>query len=480
MSNKNIVARNYIYNLLYQLLTLITPFITAPYTARIFQAAGIGIESYVSSVTYYFSLFGALGISVYGQREIARTRSDAVRMSRTFWELFLIKLISTGLSFLVYTIVILNVKENQIYFWVSSATLIAGIFDVSWFLMGVENFRVLVLRNTIIKILSIIILFVFIKDGSQLLFYMCLSLITTFMANLSLWSFVLRQLVRIDVYTLNIKRHLKETLVYFIPTIATSVYTVLDKVMLGILTSGTIENGYYEQANKIVNMAKTVLLSLNTVMLPRLSCLYAEGKNAEVKNSVLQSLKFVMLIGIPLSFGLSAISGNFISWFLGSGFQGTVLCLKIMSWLVVIIGISNCLENQYITPIGKKRESNKIVIIGAIINFVLNMVFIPRFGSSGAAFASVIAEIIISVMYINLCKQIVTIGILVKIAYRNVIAAFAMLFVISVLNRVIMNAILLTILQFLIGAIVYFIVLLLLRDEVVIDYGKKILERVKH
>lgn len=468
MKSNNSIVSNYLYNLMYQLLTLITPFITAPYTAKVFGAVGIGMESYVSSVTYYFSLFGALGIAVYGQREIARTQYNREIMSKTFWELFFLRMISTVFCICVYIFIIINMKHDQIYFLISSITLISGIFDISWFLMGIEMFKILVIRNSIIKIISIAILFIFIKKADQLILYMFISSATICISNLLLWPVVKKQLVSVKIRELNIKRHLKETLIYFIPTIATSIYTVLDKVMLGMLTSGTVENGYYEQANKIINMAKTVLLSLNTVMLPKLSGLYAQGKKENVRCAVLQSLKFAALIGIPLSFGLVGIADNFVTWFLGSEFGGTVSCIQIMAWLVIIIGVSNCLECQYITPIGRKRESNKIVITGAVINFFLNMLLIPRWGSKGAAIASVVAEIVITIMYLILCRQILALTELVKISYKKIFAACLMWGLIILLDFIVPNGIILTILQILFAIIFYFSVLLLIKDDFVI------------
>lgn len=478
-SKETNVVQNYIYNLLYQILTIITPFITAPYTARLFKAEGIGIESYVSSVTYYFSLFGALGIAVYGQREIARCRNSTDQLSRTFWELFILKLCSMGLTIIAYIIMVININENQVYFWISTMTLIASILDISWFLMGIENFKILVLRNTLVKIISIVILFTFIKSSDQLLLFMVLSTVTTTIANITMWPYALKSIKRVSFKTLNIRRHIKDTLIYFVPTIATSIYTVLDKVMIGILTDGTVENGYYEQANKMLNMAKTVLLSLNTVMLPRMSMLYVEGKFDQIKEKLSKSLEFVMVLGIPMTFGLIGISDNFVSWFFGDGFNGTVINLQIIAVLIVIIGISNCLESQYITPAGRKRESNRIVIIGAVINFSLNMVLIPRFGSVGASIASVAAEIIITIMYVRICKSLITTSFIWSITFKRLISGCIMLLVIWGVTYIPITAVALTILQIVAGVIVYLGCLMILKDNMCGIIIKQSVEKIK-
>lgn len=211
-------------------------------------------------------------------------------------------------------------------------------------------------------------------------------------------------------------------------------------------------------------------------MLPKLSAMYSKGKYAEIQQSVCQSLRFVMLIGIPAGVGIAVASSNFISWFLGNGFEGTIFCLQIMAWLVLIIGISNCLENQYITPLGRKQESNRIVIIGAFINFFLNIIFIPSYGSAGAAGASVIAESVITFLYICLCHKIITFRFLLKISYKNIVASIIMLFALIVLQRISINPVIITGLQVMVGLITYLVALYVLKDQFMIQCTKRLLE----
>ena len=111
---------------------------------------------------------------------------------------------------------------------------------------------------------------------------------------------------------LQIFGHVKQTFAYFIPTIATSVYTVLDKTMIGAITDNAKENGYYEQATKIVKMAETLVFSLNTVMSSRMSYLYAQQKYNEIKEKIRTSFDYLMLISIPLAVGIIGVSRNFV------------------------------------------------------------------------------------------------------------------------------------------------------------------------
>ena len=241
------VRKNYIYNLIYQVLTLLTPFITTPYISRILGPEGTGIQSYTNSVVQYFAILAALGTASYGQREIARHRDDKKERSRIFWELELLCAATTAVCLIVWMGVIGFSQEYRPYYAVLTLTLAAVALDISWFFGGLEQYGLIVLRNLIIKAAGILMLFLFIKSREDLLLYVGLIAATGFLGNLSMWGYLRHFLVRVDWRALKIRRHFKETLVYFVPTIATSVYTILDKTMLGWFTGGDkTQNGYCE------------------------------------------------------------------------------------------------------------------------------------------------------------------------------------------------------------------------------------------
>ena len=252
--SKASIKKNYLYNTFYQILTLITPLITAPYVSRIFGPSGIGIQSYTNSIVMYFTLFAALGTVTYGQREIAMHRDNKKETSKLFWEIECLSIMTTCICLLIWFTFVFLYKEYRPYFLVQTMTIVAVMFDISWFFGGFEQFKFIVIRNTIVKILGIGCLFIFIKEKSDLLLYIGLLAATGLLGNISMWTYLPRFLVKIDFKKLKVMRHFKETLVYFIPTIASSIYTVLDKTMIGAITNNSSENGYYEQATKIVKM----------------------------------------------------------------------------------------------------------------------------------------------------------------------------------------------------------------------------------
>ncbi len=278
------IRKNYIYNLLYQIMTLLTPFLTTPYIARVLGPEGTGVQSYTNSVVQYFAILAALGTLSYGQREIARHRDSALERSRIFWEIELVCAAATGLCLVVWLFVVALSREYGAYYAVLTMTLAAVAFDISWFFGGLEQYGLIVARNTLIKLAGIALLFLFIRTEKDLLLYMALMAGTTLLGNISMWGHLRRFLVKVDPHSLRGWGHLREMLIYFIPTIATSVYTILDKTMLGWFGgSDKTQNGYYEYATGFVNMAKLLILSFNAVMSARMSYLFAAGREEEVR-----------------------------------------------------------------------------------------------------------------------------------------------------------------------------------------------------
>lgn len=456
---------NLIYSTLYQILIVIVPLITAPYTSRIFGADGVGIQSYTNSVVAYFTMFAALGTASYGQRTIARVRDDKKKASKAFWEIEILSIITTFISMLVWTIIIVTGGEYRPYYAILSMSVIAVAFDISWFFGGYEQFQFIFIRNAVIRLVGMICLFAFVKSKDDLLLYMALLAVSGLLGNISMWTYLPKFLVKIEWKSIKLLPHFKETLLYFIPTIATSIYNVADKTMLGILTSDTYEVGYYEQANKIANMAKTVLFSLNTVMTSRMSYLFKNGTKNEFDSMLKKSMNASLFLSIPLFFGISAISKSFVPLFFGEGYDKVELLLPLCSTMIVIIGISNCMERQYFTPSGRKRLSNNFVIIGAIINFCLNMLLIPRFKSTGATVASIIAECFISGLYLFFARKELALAFTFRLSLKYVISGCVMFLGVRVVDLVLPTNWPGIIAEVGIGAVIYFVVLYIEKDE---------------
>lgn len=469
------IKKNYFYNLLYNLFSLILPLITVPYASKILEPDGIGIQSFTSSITTYFILFGSLGIASYGRREVAMARDKIHYCSILFWELTILRCVTTSISLIGYVFVIMQNETYSLYLIANIILIVASIIDFTWFFQGIENFKLIVYRNIMVRIIGTICLFIFINKKNDLLLYVLILAITTFVANLSVLFKVFNYIERISVKELRVIRHLKEILVYFIPTIATSIYTILDKLMLGIMVGSKFENGYYEQSERIIDMAKNVLFSLNVVVGARISYLYAQKKIEEIKKRLVDSIQFVMILSIPMTMGIYGISTNFVYWFLGEPFQKCALLLKILSPLIIIVGISNCIGGQCLTPIGKRRQSNVILCIGAAINLLCNLVMIPMWQSIGAAIATIIAETVIAILYLFLAKEYYSTGYILRISIKYLLAGGGMLFVLITLEDILSASIWHTFIEIFIGTVVYGLILIVLREKSIISKIRQIL-----
>ena len=255
---KKSIRINYLYNVSYQILILLTPILTTPYTSRVLGAEGIGLYSFTASVVSYFALFAALGTSTYGQRQISYIHEDREERSRVFWNTVILRFMTVAVSMLIYFLFCMKQGGNQMY-WILSINILTVAFDISWFLQGMEEFGKTVLRNVIFKLAGIIFIFVFVKSQNDLLIYAAGLVGLELLSNISLWFYLPRYIDKPDLRNLHPCVNLKTVISLFVPTIAIQIYTVLDKTMIGIFSPGTAENGYYEQALKLSKMVLTLV-----------------------------------------------------------------------------------------------------------------------------------------------------------------------------------------------------------------------------
>ena len=477
---KKSIRKNYFYNLLYQVMVVIIPLITAPYLARILGAAGIGVSSYTLSIVSYFILISSVGVASYGQREIAMCRDNREKYSKTFWELFLYKSITTIISIILYICFIFIQNSYHVIYMILSLNILASALDISWFFQGLEEYKMISIRNILIKVLFTISIFIFVRKASDLNIYIFLNSMSLLISSVALWIRLPKYINKVSFKDLKIFKHTKNTLVYFLPQIATQIYTMLDKTMLGIITGSEVENGYYEQAYKVITISLTIITSLNTVMSPRMSYLYKTNNKSEIKERLKKSLQFVSFLAVPMVFGLIAITPGFVSWFFGEGYEKVNLLLPVFAPIILIIALSNCLGGQCLTPCGMRAKSAVALWVGARVNFTINLLLIPRLASVGAVIASVFAELIITILYFYLSREYVSIREFLKGSWKNTLASIIMFLVLNMLVNYFSVSIFNTFLEVFIGGLIYILVLFLLRDKFILElldgvrkYGKK-------
>lgn len=470
------LKKNLFLSTLYQILLIVAPLITAPYVSRILGAGGIGTYSYTNSIQIYFSMFAALGTASYGAREIARVRDDEKKRSHLFWEIEFLSIISSSICIIIWLILIIFSHENKIYFIILTLNIINTMLDISWFYTGMEQFKYTVRQNSIFKVISIICIFLFVKESDDIAIYILIMSLSTLLGTASMWLYLPKFINKIELKTIRIKKHFKETLIYFIPTIATSIYTVLDKTLIGIITKDTSENGYYEQATKIINVCKTLtFVSLNSVLGSRISFLYSKDKQDEIVEKIKGSFNYVFFMGIGIMFGLLSISAKFVPIFFGDGYKEVITLIELMSPLILIIGISNCLGAQYYIPSGLRNKSAKFIVIGSLINLILNLLLIPNFKSYGAVMGSIVAELTISILYILNCNKIINIKFMIQIFWKKFVAGIIMFILLYVVNIFIKQELLACIIDVILGISTYVLVLIILRDSSIYLIKRRVL-----
>ena len=479
MSGKKSLKKNYIYNLSYQILVIIAPIITTPYLSRVLNADGIGIVSFAESIVSYFMLFAALGVGIYGQREISYYQDNRLKRSEVFWNTFILKAITSSIVLIVYLVLYKFLFKSNIYF-VLSVNILAVLIDITWFFQGLEEFGKIVLRNSIFKLLNIFYIFFFIRTKNDIVLYAFSIGFFTFISNFSMWVQLKKYVDRPNFKNIHPFKDLAVIIMLFIPTIAIQVYTVLDKSMIGIITKNNFENGYYELSVKISKVLLTIITSLGVAIIPRVGLLFNKKETDNIKLLIYKSYRFVWFLGIPLCFGLIILSDNLVPWFLGASFDKVKTLLKILPLLIILIGMSNVTGMQYLIPTKKEKLFTLSVCIGAVVNFILNLIMIKYFLSVGAAISSVIAEFFVTASQIYMIRNEISYKQILKEGVNYYIAGMVMILVLlyikSSLNPSLYNSVIIIIS----GAISYFTVLTILKDKFIFEDFCQVLTNIKN
>ncbi len=480
MSQKSI-KKNYIYNVIYQILIIIIPVVVTPYISRVLDPEGVGQYSFSLSLITYFTIFASLGFGTYAQREVAKHQNDKQKQTIVFWEIFLCRLIPVFLSLMLNFIlafcgVYCQYTNLMLLF---SINIIAIAVDITFFFQGNEEFGKLVVLNLIIKILGTVGIFVFVKSFDDIWIYALLNSLVLIVTNLIMWLLLRGKLIRIRICELQPMRHLRGSLRLFIPALAVSLYTVLDKTLIGFITHSDAENGFYEQAEKIVKMSMTLVTCLGTVMIPRNSYEIEHGNVEQVQTNNYNAIHFVWLLGMPLMAGNILIANNMIPWFLGENFCQSIILMQVLSGLILIIGISNVIGLQYLLPYQKDRQFTFAILIGALVNLCLNIPLIHFFGALGAAWSSILAELTVTLIMLIMSSKHLELGKILRMSLKPLLASLLMSATIYPLSYFLIPSVLHTFLIILIGVVVYGLFILILRDKLVMDLLNGIKLRIK-
>ena len=394
------LQKNFLYNVLYQILLVILPLITAPYISRTLGATAVGVYSYTYSVAYYFLLIAMLGIGNHGNRSIAAVRDDRKKLNKTFSSIYSLQVITFSIAILAYAIyLVLFVKDNRLIVLLQLIYVTSGLFDIGWLFFGLEQFKLTVARNTLIKISTVVLMFVFVHKPSDLWKYTLIMSAGTLFSQAYLWLYVKKYVSFEKCSVKEITSNIKPVLILFIPVLAYSIYKVMDKIMLGNMSSYD-QVGFYNNAEKIINIPMGIITALVTVMLPRMSNIVANGDKKRVDDYIRISAKLVTLLSSAIAFGLMGGSSVLAPVFFGDEFIACGEIIRLLSVTVFFIAWANVIRTQYLIP--NKRDSIYLTstMVGAILNLIINWMLIPKYQANGAAFGTIVAEF--SVMLVQM------------------------------------------------------------------------------
>ncbi|KAL3950634.1 oligosaccharide flippase family protein [Lentilactobacillus hilgardii] len=459
------ILKNYLYNIFYQIFILLVPIVTTPYLARVIGPTGVGINSYTNATIQYFILFGSIGINLYGNRQVAFVRNNRELLTQTFYEIYILRIISIILAYLAFLIFLLFTSRFQVYYWAQSVSLIAAAFDISWFFMGVENFAVTVLRNFIVKIITVISILTLVRSYSDLTLYIFILSISLLIGNLTLFPNLKSYIGKPNLKSMNIFHHIRPAVILFIPQIATQIYLVLNKSMIGLISSVRAA-GYFDQSDKIVKITLAIVTATGTVMLPHVANAFANGEYQKTKNYLYKSFSFVSAISIPMFFGLLAIANKFIPLFLTAKFNEVIPIIMVESVVIWLIAWSNAIGTQYLLPTNQSKAYSISVILGAIINLLCNIPLIILWGALGASIATVISEVTVTSYQLWAIRRQVNFHKLFFETYKYFLSGLLMFIVVIYINKLLPSSWLILIMEIIIGIIVYVIALFILRASI--------------
>lgn len=464
MSKKSL-TKNYIYNLVYQILILVLPLITTPYTSRVLGAQNIGIYSYTYSILSYFILFGALGVALYGQREIAYVGNNKEKSKKTFLEIVLCRLVTMIIAIIIYYIFYMRNGEYAIYYRIWVLELLATIFDISWFFQGIEEFKKTVTRNVIVRLISVTLIFVLVKTPADLIKYITIYAVADLVGNLSLWLYLPKYFKGVKVKNIKIFNHLPAIILLFIPQIANQIYNLLDKTMIGNIILDKSEVGYYEQGQKVVRVLLTLVTSLGIVMIPRMASTFASGDKEKVHDYMKKSFKFVFFLAFPIMFGIMSVSEIFVPIFFGKGYEKVAILINVISPTILLTGMANVMGTQYLLPTKKQKEYTISILAGLIVNFILNYILIHLYNSIGASIATVVSQFIVVIVELYMIKSEIEIKEIMKLSYTYITSGLVMLVACLIIKWIIGASLQTMIIQIVVGAAIYMLMLYFLKDD---------------
>lgn len=404
-------ANNFFFNIIQSVSAVLFPLITFPYASRILGPEGIGITNFAENFCRYFMLFAALGIPIYGIREISKVSSSRSLRSKTFSEIITIHFLASFISVFVYLFIVFSFEkfqEHQGIYLLGAFYIFINCFSIEWFFNGLSEFKFIAIRSVLIRFLFVIGLFFLVKKSSDVFWYFSLNVVVLLINNL-INLYYSKNKIFFVIKKLELKKHIKPLFYIFLSTLAISLYILIDTIILGFLKED-VYVGYYSLASKLNKVPLVFIVALGTVLIPQLTLAAHEKDMVSFEKLIHKSNDFVVMLGVPIAIGLFLCSKQLIVLFSGLDFLPATNSMQIMTGVSLLIGLSNIYGMQILVPLDKEKKLLLSVFIGTIISLVLNFILIPIWADFGAAITNLLSELAVTIVMGYFASRIINIG----------------------------------------------------------------------
>ncbi|MDT2758639.1 oligosaccharide flippase family protein [Enterococcus xiangfangensis] len=471
------VARNFIYQIIFQVMKIIVPIITIPIVSKALGPSGVGLYNYTNSIAQYFVLVASLGVAMYGNRAIALAYNRDENISILFLELFFFKAIFTLVVLFVYLITV-SFFENRFILYVQGITILAVLFDISWFFMGIEDFKKTSICNVLVQSITFTAIILLVKDRSDLIIYTVIQATGLLASQMFVWFFIKQHIVFEKISLSNIFKHLKGSVEFFLPEVAIVLYTNLNKTVLGVVL-GSAAVGYYTNSVTINTVFITVITTLDMVLLPHMSSLFAKDNTERIIELMEKTLHLQLFFSIPIMFGMLTVYDKLIPWFFGDQFLFMNYIVPFFSILIVIIPLGSSLATQYLIPIGQVNKYNRSVTIGAGINMLGNIILLPFFGFFGAVFSNILAEFFVTFVRLKSFLKQTEFKFNLKKIISFTLSAFTMMIITRIVSANMPSTIITNCIQLVIAVSIYILLTSILKVNPLIEMVQGYLQENK-
>jgi O-antigen/teichoic acid export membrane protein len=473
------VKKSFAYQSMYQVTSMLLPLVTSPYLARTLGAEKIGVYSYSYAISFYFMMFALLGIGNYGNKAIASARDNPEKLNKTFSSLLYIHVFFCVIALLAYYVFVCTFVMNERFvLLIQGLWIFSALFDVSWFFFGMERFKVTAICNTIAKIVMTAFVFLFVKTTNDVWIYCLIMGGGTLCSQLVLWPLMKNYVKIVWVPWKELKPHIAPMVVLFIPVIAISLYRYVDKIMLGVISTKS-EVGYFENAEKAMGIPVSVINSFGIVMLSRMSNIFSKDREKEGLVYIGKSIEWIMCFTCAMAFGMCAVAKNFSVLFWGEGFERSGYLLQYLCVSILFMCFANVLRTQYLIPKGKNSCYVVSVGLGALVNIVVNVIMIPKYGAYGAVLGTVCAEAMVCLVQMYCVRREIPLFAYVKKSLIFVFFGGLMYLPVKYVGAMCNNLVMSLFVQIAIGMLVYLVLSCSYFAATKNDVFKAMLERVK-